>query len=55
MALPKLIVKRREWKTEMVGILFLGLAIFFLLALLSYSPRDPSWNHSVGGEIDIAN
>ena len=55
MALPNLIVKRQEWKTEMVGILFLGLAIFFLLALFSYSPRDPSWNHSVGGEIDIAN
>ncbi|MEA1921176.1 MAG: DNA translocase FtsK 4TM domain-containing protein, partial [Pseudomonadota bacterium] len=36
-------------------ILFLGLAIFFLLALLSYSPRDPSWNHSVGGVMDIAN
>ena len=55
MALAKLIVKRQEWKTEMVGILCLGLAIFFLLALLSYSPRDPSWNHSVGGKIDIAN
>ena len=55
MVLPKLTVKRQEWKTEMVGILFLGLAIFFLMALLSYSPRDPSCNHSVGGEIDIAN
>ena len=55
MALPKLTVKRQEWKTEMVGILFLGLAIFFLMVLLSYSPRDPSLNHSVGGEIDVAN
>ena len=55
MVLPKLTVKRQEWKTEMVGIFFLGLAIFFLMALFSYSPRDPSLNHSVGGEIDIAN
>ena len=55
MALPKLTIKRQEWKTEMVGILFLGFAIFFLLALFSYSPRDPSWNHSIGGVMDIAN
>ncbi len=55
MVLPKLIVNRQEWKTEMVGILFLGLAIFFLMALCSYSPRDPSLNYSLGGEVDIAN
>ncbi|MEA3348852.1 MAG: DNA translocase FtsK 4TM domain-containing protein, partial [Pseudomonadota bacterium] len=55
MALPKLTVKRQEWKTEIIGILFLGFAIFFLMALLSYSPRDPSLNHTMGGEVDIAN
>lgn len=55
MVLPKLTVKRQEWKTEMVGILFLGLAIFLFMALFSYSPRDPSLNHSVGGVVDIAN
>ena len=55
MALPKLIVKRQEWKTEIVGILFLGFAIFFLMALFSYSPRDPSLNHTIGGEVGIAN
>ncbi len=55
MALPKLTVKRQEWKTEIIGILFLGFAIFFLMALLSYSPRDPSLNHTMGGELEIAN
>ena len=55
MALPKLTVKRQEWKTEMVGILFLGFAIFFLMVLFSYSPRDPSLNHGGGGGIEIAN
>ncbi len=55
MVLPKLTVKRQEWRTEMVGILFLGFAIFFLMALCSYSPLDPSLNHSLGGEVDIAN
>ena len=55
MFLPKLTVRRQEWRTEMVGILFLGCAIFFLMALCSYSPLDPSLNHSLGGEVDIAN
>ncbi|MBN2705745.1 MAG: DNA translocase FtsK 4TM domain-containing protein [Deltaproteobacteria bacterium] len=55
MVLPKLTIKRQEWKAEMIGILFLGLAIFFLLALLSYSPLDPSLNHSGGGKPTIAN
>ncbi|MBN2809525.1 MAG: DNA translocase FtsK 4TM domain-containing protein [Deltaproteobacteria bacterium] len=55
MPLSKLTIKRQEWKTEMVGILFLGLAIFFLMALCSYSPRDPSLNHSGGSGLEIAN
>ena len=48
-------IKRQEWKTEMVGILFLGLAVFFFMALFSYSPLDPSLNHSVSGRVEIAN
>jgi S-DNA-T family DNA segregation ATPase FtsK/SpoIIIE len=48
-------IKRQEWKTEMIGILFLGLAVFFFMALLSYSPLDPSLNHSVSGRVEIAN
>ncbi|RLB67042.1 MAG: DNA translocase FtsK, partial [Deltaproteobacteria bacterium] len=39
----------------MAGIIFLGFAIFLLMALLSYSPRDPSLNHTVSGTVEIAN
>ncbi|MCK5680573.1 DNA translocase FtsK 4TM domain-containing protein, partial [bacterium] len=55
MAIAKLTIKRQEWKAEMAGILFLGFAIFLLMALLSYSPRDPSLNHTISGSVDIAN
>jgi len=39
----------------MIGILFLGSAIFLLMALLSYSPRDPSLNHTISSGAEIAN
>ncbi len=39
----------------MAGILVLGLAIFFLIALLSYSPLDPSLNHRLGRDVPVAN
>ena len=55
MAIAKLTIKRQEWKVEMAGILFLGCAIFLLMVLLSYSPRDPSLNHTISGNVDIAN
>lgn len=55
MAFTKITIKRQEWKTEIAGIVFLGLAIFLLIALLSYSPRDPSLNHTVSGTVEIAN
>ncbi len=55
MAMAKIIIKRQEWKAEMAGIIFLGFAIFLLMALLSYSPRDPSLNHTVSGAVEIAN
>ncbi len=55
MGIAKLTIKRQEWKVEMIGILFFGLAIFLLMALLSYSPRDPSFNHTISGSVDIAN
>ncbi|MBN2232455.1 MAG: DNA translocase FtsK 4TM domain-containing protein [Deltaproteobacteria bacterium] len=35
---------RSEWKTEIGGILILGLAVYLLLCLASFSPLDPSWN-----------
>ncbi len=52
---PSITIKRQEWKAEMTGILFLGLAVFFFMALLSYSPLDPSLNHSVSGRVEISN
>ena len=55
MGMAKLTIKRQEWKVEMIGILFLGFAIFLLMALLSYSPRDPSLNHTISGGVEIAN
>ncbi len=55
MAFAKITIKRQDWKAEMTGIIFLGIAIFLLMALLSYSPRDPSLNHTVGGNVEIAN
>jgi len=55
MAMAKITIKRQEWKAEMAGIIFLGFAIFLLMALLSYSPRDPSLNHTVSGAVEIAN
>ena len=53
--LPNITIKRQEWKTEMVGILFLGLAIFFFMALFSYSPLDPSLNNRLGSDTEIVN
>jgi S-DNA-T family DNA segregation ATPase FtsK/SpoIIIE len=55
MAMAKITIKRQEWKAEMAGIIFLGFAIFLLMTLLSYSPRDPSLNHTVNGTVEIAN
>ncbi|NPA24375.1 MAG: DNA translocase FtsK [Deltaproteobacteria bacterium] len=55
MTFPSITIKRQEWKSEIVGILFLGLAVFFFMALFSYSPLDPSLNQSVGNRTEIAN
>ncbi len=55
MAPARITIKRQDWKAEMAGIIFLGVAVFLLMALLSYSPRDPSLNHTVGGNVEIAN
>ncbi len=40
---------------EMLGVLFLALAIFFLLCLFSYDPADPSFAHPVLGKTRINN
>ncbi len=55
MTFPTITIKRQEWKSEIVGILFLGLAVFFFMALFSYSPLDPSLNQSVGSRTEITN
>ncbi len=55
MAPARITIKRQDWQAEMAGIIFLGVAVFLLMALLSYSPRDPSLNHTVGGNVEIAN
>ncbi len=52
--LKRLRVDRQEWKYEIISILILGLAVFLLICLVSYSPNDPSWNTvtSGGGQIN---
>ncbi|MBN2331900.1 MAG: DNA translocase FtsK 4TM domain-containing protein [Deltaproteobacteria bacterium] len=42
--LKRLQLDRQEWKYEISGILVLGLAVFLLICLVSFSPQDPSWN-----------
>ncbi len=42
--IKRLHLERQEWKYEIIGILILGLAVFLLLCLLSFSPLDPSLN-----------
>ncbi|MBE9546468.1 MAG: DNA translocase FtsK 4TM domain-containing protein [Proteobacteria bacterium] len=49
--------KKQEPKRgrEVFGVIFLALAIFFLLCIVSYSPNDPSFTHYVTGKAKIHN
>ena len=40
---------------EVLGIIFLALAIFLSLCIVSYSPTDPSFTHYVTGKVKIHN
>ena len=47
-------ISPERWR-EILGILFLALALFFILCLFSYDPADPSFSHSVTGKVRINN
>jgi len=47
-------ISPERWR-EILGILFLALALFFILCLFSYDPADPSFSHSAAGKIRISN
>ncbi|MBW2560226.1 MAG: DNA translocase FtsK 4TM domain-containing protein, partial [Deltaproteobacteria bacterium] len=40
---------------EIVGVIFIALAVFVFLCLFSYNPHDPSLTHYVAGKVKIAN
>ena len=40
---------------EILGILLFAVALFVIVALLSYNPRDPSWMHFVAGKAKVHN
>lgn len=53
--IKRLRLDRQEWKCEIISILILGIAVFLLICLLSYSPNDPSWNTATTTGKQISN
>lgn len=53
--MKRLRLDRQEWKCEIISILILGIAVFLLICLLSYSPNDPSWNTATTTGKQISN
>ena len=53
--MKRLRLDRQEWKCEIISILILGLAVFLLICLVSYSPNDPSWNTVTSAGKQISN
>ena len=40
---------------EILGLLLFAIALFVIIALLSYNPHDPSFTHYLAGKVKIHN
>ncbi|MCK4337596.1 MAG: DNA translocase FtsK [Candidatus Aminicenantes bacterium] len=47
--------KKREFGSEIAGVIFLFIGLIFLLSLVSYNAQDPSWAHAASSGQKIHN